>query len=136
MTNDGTSLQAQDENKRIVKAVLTGAFVQRDPSVTDRYFAKDYIQHNPTIPNGREVIAGMISGLGEDFSYELGMVVAEGDLVMAHGRYVGWGPKPMVAVDIFRVAEGKVAEHWDVMQEETPVAQTANGNPMFFKPGA
>jgi predicted SnoaL-like aldol condensation-catalyzing enzyme len=136
MTNDGTSLQAQDENKRIVKAVLTGAFVQRDPSVTDRYFAKDYIQHNPTIPNGREVIAGMISGLGEDFSYELGMVVAEGDLVMAHGRYVGWGPKPMVAVDIFRVAEGKVAEHWDVMQEETPVAQTANGNAMFFKPGA
>jgi len=41
--------------------------------------------------------------LSKDFSYEPGMVVAEGDLVMVHGRYVGWGPKPMIAVDIFRV---------------------------------
>jgi len=40
----------------------------------------------------------------------------------------GWGPKPMVAVDIFRVANGKIAEHWDVMQEEVPAAQSANDN--------
>jgi predicted SnoaL-like aldol condensation-catalyzing enzyme len=59
------------------------------------------------------------------------MAVAEGDRVMVHGRYVGWGPKPMIAVDIFRLADGKVAEHWDVMQEEAPAAATASGNPMF-----
>jgi hypothetical protein len=40
---------------------------------------------------------------------------------MIHGRYTGWGPKPMVAVDIFRVIEGKLAEHWDVLQEEFPL---------------
>jgi predicted SnoaL-like aldol condensation-catalyzing enzyme len=136
MSDVGKPPGAEDENKRIVKAVLTSAFIQRDPSVTDRYFAEHYIQHNPTIPNGRDVIAGLIGSLGKDFSYELGMVVAEGDLVMAHGRYVGWGPKPMVAVDIFRIAQGKVVEHWDVMQEETPAAQTANGNSMFSKPAA
>jgi len=53
---------------------------------------------------------------------------------MVHGRYVGFGPKPMIAVDIFRVANGKVAEHWDVLQEEVPESTTASGNPMLQKP--
>lgn len=67
----------------------------------------------------------------DTFQYEPGMAVAEGDLVMVHGRYTGWGPKPMVAVDIFRIADGRVVEHWDVMQEEVPTSETASGNPMF-----
>ena len=62
------------------------------------------------------------------------MATASGDLVMVHGRYTGWGPKPLVAVDIFRVKDGKVVEHWDVMQEEIPADQTASGNPMFTAP--
>ena len=61
----------------------------------------------------------------------LGLVVADGDYVIIHGRYIGWGSKPLVAVDIFRVANGKIAEHWDVMQEEVPAAQSANGNSML-----
>jgi predicted SnoaL-like aldol condensation-catalyzing enzyme len=62
------------------------------------------------------------------------MAVADGDFVMVHGRYTGWGPKPMVAVDIFRVNDGKVVEHWDVMQEEVSAAETASGHAMFTKP--
>jgi len=69
--------------------------------------------------------------LQPDFRYEPGMTTASEDFVMAHGRYTGWGPKPMVAVDIFRVENGKVAEHSDVMQEEVPAEQTTSGNPMF-----
>lgn len=61
-------------------------------------------------------------------------MVAEGDYVSIHGRYIGWGPKPMVAVDIFRVANGKIAEHWDVMQEEVPAERTASGNGMLIPP--
>lgn len=76
----------------------------------------------------------MVSALPKAFRYEMGMVVAQGDLVMVHGRYTGWGPKPMIAVDIFRVAKGKLAEHWDVLQEEVPAASSANGNPMFVTP--
>ena len=117
--------------KQIALRALTGAFIDRDPGVAARYFAPDYIQHNPAIPNGPTAIAGLIASLGKDFSYVPGMVVAEGDLVMVHGRYVGWGPKPMIAVDIFRVASGKLAEHWDVLQEEVPASATASGNPMF-----
>jgi len=120
-----------ESNKQVVLKVLKGAFVERDVTVVDRYFSPDYVQHNPSIPNGPKAIAGLIPTLKETFSYELGMVVAEGDLVMAHGRYVGWGPKPLVAVDVFRVKEGKVVEHWDVMQEEVPASATASGNPMF-----
>jgi predicted SnoaL-like aldol condensation-catalyzing enzyme len=122
--------------KQIALRALTGAFIDRDPSVVERYFAPDYIQHNPAIPNGRAAIPALIAGLRKDFSYEPGMVVAEGNLVMVHGRYVGWGPKPMIAVDIFRVANGKLAEHWDVMQEEVPASATASGNPMFSPIGS
>jgi hypothetical protein len=91
---------------------------------------------NPSILDGPGPIPGLIASLGKDFSYEPGMALAEGDLVMVHGRYVGWGRKPMIAVDIFRVADGKVAEHWDVMQEEVPAAATASGNPMFSSAAA
>ena len=87
--------------------------------------------HNPSIPNGPAAIKDLIPKLPKDFSYQPGMVVAEGDLVMVHGRYLGWGPKPMVAVDMFRLKDGKVLEHWDVMQEEVPASATASGNPMF-----
>ena len=74
--------------------------------------------------------------LSPDFKYQPGVVAADGDYVMVHGRYVGWGPKPMVGVDIFRVANGKIAEHWDVLQEEVAAAQSANGNAMFTGPQA
>ena len=123
-----------EDAKQIALCALTGAFIDRDPRVVERYFASDYIQRNPAIPNGPKAIAEFIANLSKDFSYEPGMAVAEGNLVMVHGRYVGFGPKPMIAVDIFRVANGKVAEHWDVLQEEVPDSATASGNPMFQKP--
>jgi hypothetical protein len=53
------------------------------------------------------------------------------DLVMIHGRHNGWGPKPTVAVDIFRVVRGKVTEYWNVMQEELPAGVTNSDNSMF-----
>ena len=122
-----------EDAKKIALLALTGAFIDRDPSIVERCFAPDYIQHNPAIPNGPKAIAEFIASLSKDFSYEPGMAVTEGNLVMVHGSYVGFGPKPMIAVDIFRVANGKVAEHWDVLQEEVPESATASGNPMFQK---
>src|SRR5437867_1679590 len=114
----------------VVLAGIKGVFVDRDPTVLDRLFSEDYQQHNPKIPNGTAAIKALLGNLPADFRYEPGLVVAEGDYVTIHGRYFGWGPKPMVAVDVFRVANGKIAEHWDVMQEEVPAAQSANGNSM------
>ena len=86
------------------------------------------------IPEGPAGIKAVAASLPADLSYEPGMVVAEGDYVMIHGRYVGWGPKTVVGVDIFRVADGKAAEHWDVLQEEVPAETTASRNAMFTNP--
>ena len=121
-------------NKALVLAGIKGVFIDRDPTVLDRFFSADYQQHNPQIPNGAAAIEAILERLPPDFKYEPGLVVAEGDYVMIHGRYVGWGPKPMVAVDIFRVADGKITEHWDVLQDEVAAAQSANGNSMLTVP--
>src|SRR5262245_162547 len=55
---------------------------------------------------------------------------------MVHGRCrlgtEAWGPKASLAVDIFKVKDGKVVEHWDVMQEKVPTSATASGNPLPF----
>jgi predicted SnoaL-like aldol condensation-catalyzing enzyme len=118
-------------NKALVSKVMDAVFVRRDSNVVEQHFDKGYIQHNPKIPNGRDAISALISQLPAGFRYESGMIVAEGDLVMIHGRYTGWAPKPLVGVDIFRVVDGKLVEHWDVLQEQVPASSTANGNPMF-----
>jgi len=121
-----------EANKALVLEGIRGVFIERDPTVIDRLFSADYRQHNPQIPNGPAAIKALMGNLSRDFKYEPGLVMADGDYVSIHGRYTGWGPKPMIAVDIFRVANGKIAEHWDVMQEEVPAAQSANGNSMFI----
>ena len=119
-------------NKEIVVAGMKGLFITRDASVIDKYWSPTYVQHNPAVPNGSEVLRGWVGSLPPAFKYEHGMVVAEGDLVMMHGRYTGMGPRAMIGVDIFRLADGKIVEHWDVLQEE--VAKTVSGNPMFSHP--
>lgn len=119
-------------NKEIVVAGMKGLFITRDVSVIDKYWSPTYIQHNPAVPNGSEVLKGWVGTLPPSFKYEPGMVVAEGDLVMVHGRYTGMGPKAMIGVDIFRLTNGKIVEHWDILQEE--VTQTVSGNPMFSVP--
>jgi predicted SnoaL-like aldol condensation-catalyzing enzyme len=122
----------KDTNKEVVVAGMTGLFISRDTSVIDKYWVPNYIQHNPAVPNGSAVLKGWVGSLPPEFKYEIGMVVAEGDLVMMHGRYTGMGPKVMIGVDIFRLTNGKIVEHWDILQEET--TKTASGNPMFSVP--
>jgi predicted SnoaL-like aldol condensation-catalyzing enzyme len=131
-----TTTNDTDPNKALVVAGITGIFIDRDPAVLDRLFSNDYRQHNPKIANGPAPLKVLLAELPADFKYEPGLVMADGDYVSIHGRYFGWGPKPMVAVDIFRVADGKIAEHWDVMQEEVPAAQSVNGNSMLIAPRA
>lgn len=120
-----------EKNKALVIEAVTSAFIERESSAFERYFSKDYIQHNPIIPPGRDGLKNFVATFPPTFNYSYGMVIAEGDLVMIHGRYAGVAPKPLLACDIFRVANGKLVEHWDVVQEEVPVDKTLAGNPMF-----
>ena len=73
----------------------------------------------------------LVAGLSPDVHYEPGLIVAEGDLVAIHGRIGGWVDVPQVVVDLFRVEGGKLAEHWDVLQNEAPLAAALGGVSMF-----
>jgi predicted SnoaL-like aldol condensation-catalyzing enzyme len=82
------SIDESARSKAIALKAIRGVFIERDPRVVHELFAPDYIQHNPTIPNGRDAIAGLLGSLPEGFRYEPGMVAAEGSIVMIHGRYL------------------------------------------------
>ena len=105
-------------NRLLVLDAMTSLFQRHDVSAVDRLYTDNYIQHNPSMPQGKEVLKKIIAELGETVYYEPGMMVAQGDMVAIHGRIRGWGPKPQVVVDLFRIENGKLAEHWDVLQEE------------------
>jgi len=112
-------------NKRLVLEAAGELFGKKDPSAVDRWVSPDYKQHSALAANGPEALRALVEGLPDGFSYELARVVADGDLVALHGTYHGFAPTPLVAFDLFRVEDGKLAEHWDAL---TPVvAETASG---------
>lgn len=76
-------------------------------------------------PDGPEGLRGLIGSLTDDVRHEVARVIAEGDLVAVHGVHYGFGPDPMVAFDLFRVADGKLAEHWDGLTPQ--VTKTVSG---------
>jgi predicted SnoaL-like aldol condensation-catalyzing enzyme len=81
-----------DGNKALALAGIKGVFIDRDPTILDRLFSADYKQHNPQIANGTPAINALLGSLPASFKYEPGLVVAEGDYVTIHGRYIGWRP--------------------------------------------
>src|SRR5215470_13926356 len=122
----------ESANKALVLKVLTELNVDRDVSALDRYFTDRFIQHNPRLPDGTGPLRALLTA-NTNVHSQTGMVTAAGDIVMVHRRIEGQGPKPIVGVDIYRIEDGRIAEHWDVLQEE--VSPTASGHPMFTVPG-
>ncbi|MEK7954226.1 nuclear transport factor 2 family protein [Luteolibacter soli] len=118
-------------NKALVLDSMLSLFQQHDSSAVERLLSPDYIQHNPHVPQGRDALQKVVEGLSAEVSYEPGMMIAEGNLVAIHGRLHGWGPEPQVVVDIFRVENGKIAEHWDVLQTDVSAANSKSGVAMF-----
>ncbi|PRB03862.1 hypothetical protein CQ046_08710 [Chryseobacterium sp. MYb7] len=118
-------------HKELVLKAITAVFIDRDVTALEKYFGANYIQHNPGIPNGTDALKQFLPLLPPDFSYEPGVITENGNIVMIHGRYTNWSGKNMIGVDIFRVDNGKLVEHWDVLQEEVTAENSANGNSMF-----
>lgn len=117
--------------KDLVLDAMTALFQRREASAVERLYAPDYIQHNPNIPQGREALARLVGQLSPEVFYEPGLMIAEGDYVAIHGRIRGWAPTPQVVVDIFRIENGQLAEHWDVLQDEVPADSATSGHAMF-----
>jgi|SRR5215469_6669998 len=86
----------------------------------ERYWSPKYIQHSAHIQPGREGLFNLIKSIPSTLKYEPGTIVADGDFVMVYGRYSGFGhPVNWIIVDILRIEDGMLVEHWDVIEEYT-----------------
>ncbi|MCL4429826.1 MAG: ester cyclase [Chloroflexi bacterium] len=121
-------------NKRLTKECLDMIFNQHNPAqAVAKYIGANYRQHNPNAADGPQGVIAYATGYlkaNPQLRLEFKRIIAEGDLVAVHSFL-----KPnssdlgRAVVDIFRVQEGKLVEHWDVVQ---PVPrQTQNRNTMF-----
>jgi len=117
-------------NKEIVLKAMDEFFHQRDISALNKYWQESYLQHNPSMINGHEGLKNILGILDKDFKWNPGIIVDQGDIVVTHSLVRGWGPVPVIVADIFRLEDGKIAEHWDVVQEEVPASKSASGNAM------
>ena len=119
-------------NKALVLEAFDAAFNRREPDALERYWSPDYIQHSAHIGPGRAGLQAVIDATPPDLKYENQLTVANGEYVMLHGRFSNIGqPVNWVVVDIVRVADGRLAEHWDVIQDEATAASSKSGLPMF-----
>jgi predicted SnoaL-like aldol condensation-catalyzing enzyme len=121
-----------EQNKALVLKAFDTLFNKRDYVAAEHYWSDRYIQHSAHIAPGRNGLFNLIRTMPDTLKYENQLIVAEGDYVIAHGRFSGIGrPAAWVAADILRMEDGKLAEHWDVLQDEATKVQSVSGLPMF-----
>jgi predicted SnoaL-like aldol condensation-catalyzing enzyme len=120
------------QNKALVLEAFDTLFNKRDYTSAERFWSDRYIQHSAHIAPGRDGLFNLIRALPDTLKYENHLVLAEGDYVIAHGRFSGHGrPAAWIAADVVRMEDGKLAEHWDVLQDEATKDQSVSGLPMF-----
>jgi predicted SnoaL-like aldol condensation-catalyzing enzyme len=127
------ALADPESNKKAVIEFYDKALNQKDFEAASKYFGPRYIQHNPGAPDGIEGFKALIAQRKEKFANaksEIKRAFAEGDYVILHVHGVREpGERGVAIVDIFRLENGKIVEHWDVVQ---PIPEnTANSNGMF-----
>lgn len=121
-----------DSNKALVLRAFDTLFNQRDYAKAATFWSPNYIQHSAHIAPGREGLLDLIKSSPETLKYEHGLIVADGDYVIVHGRFSGHGrPRNWIAADVVRIENGLLAEHWDVLQDESKLADSKSGLPMF-----
>ena len=124
--------ELEEKNKKLVLKAFDTLFNQRDYDAAKKLWSLDYIQHSAHIPPGRDGLFNLVKDIPPTLRYEPGEILAEGDLVIVHGRYSGIGqPANWIVADIVRIQAGVLAEHWDVIQDEATRATSKSGLPMF-----
>ena len=122
----------QERNKALVLEAFDALFNKRDYVAAERYWSPRYVQHSAHIAPGREGLLELVKAAPPTLKDEAGMVVAEGDYVILHGRFSGFGlPVNWIVADILRIEDGVLAEHWDVIQDEATEEQSKSKAPMF-----
>jgi len=119
-----------EANKAVYRNLMDQVWNRRDLSAIDRFLAPDFIEHNKNIPAGaagRKQFVTAVLAAFSDYHAEVEEVVADGDIVVARVQWTGTQDGPFQGrpptnrklrfwtADFFRVADGKLAEHWDVV---------------------
>jgi predicted SnoaL-like aldol condensation-catalyzing enzyme len=121
-----------EQNKALLLEAFDTLFNRRDYVAAAPFWSERYVQHSAHVPAGRDGLFDLVRALPHTLRYENQLVIAEGDYVIAHGRFSGNGrAAAWIAADIVRFEEGRLAEHWDVLQDEVGRAQSVSGLPMF-----
>ena len=120
------------ENKRIVLEAFDTLFNKRDYTTAERFWSPNYVQHSAHIEPGRDGLFNLIKAAPQSLRYEHGVILAEGDYVIVHGRFSNIGlPVNWIAADVVRLKDGILVEHWDVIQDEATEEQSKSKAPMF-----
>ena len=122
-----------EENKKTVRALYDAALNKKEFDEASKYLGSKYTQHNPNAADGPEGLKGFIGFLKDKFPNnrsEIKRIFADGDYVIVHVHAVREpGTRGNAIIDIFKLENGKVVEHWDVVQ---PIPEKpANNNGMF-----
>src|SRR5271163_4313311 len=122
----------ESKNKELVLEAFDTLFNKRDYGSAEKFWSPNYIQHSAHIAPGRGGLFNLVKAAPPSLKYEPGLVVAEGDYVIAHGRFSNIGlPVNWIAADIVRIKDGLLTEHWDVLQDEATRETSKSGLPMF-----
>jgi predicted SnoaL-like aldol condensation-catalyzing enzyme len=121
-----------EQNKALVLEAFDTLFNKRDYAAAEHFWSPKYIQHSAHIAPGREGLFALVRSSPETLRYENQLIVGEGDMLMLHGRFSGLGlPANWIVVDIVRIENGLLTEHWDVIEDEVTREKSASGLPMF-----
>jgi predicted SnoaL-like aldol condensation-catalyzing enzyme len=126
--------QSTDEtNKALVLEAFETLFNKRDYARAERFWSPKYIQHSAHILPGREGLFELVKNVPATMRYENQLILANGNFLMLHGRFsgLGKGVPNWIVVDVVRLENSVLAEHWDVVEDEATRAVSKSGRPMF-----
>ena len=122
----------EERNKQLALKAFDTLFNRHDYGAAAPMWSEGYIQHSTHIGPGRKGLFERVRSFPATFRYENALAIADGDYVVLYGRFSGHGqPRPMIVANILRIEDGRLAEHWDVVQDEATAAESKSGLPMI-----
>jgi predicted SnoaL-like aldol condensation-catalyzing enzyme len=126
------SVACEATNKALVLVALDTLFNKRDYRVAEQYWSPRLVLHCAHLAPGRDGLFEFVKAAPATLRYEPGAIVANEDCVIVHGRISGNGrPRNWIIATILRIEDRRVAEQWEVIQDEASQVESKSGHPMF-----